>query len=135
MQQSVLLSPKFGEKSSHIFSQSPWNVTAVCGIGCLEEFFVNHPIDVKENYEHALEFPLHFSRLFPNLASLDLPFTAQAFFPGRLSNHSQGLRPTSSEICTKFGVIPLSGPSGNRIRQDTRLQIKGHKNQHFHPVA
>jgi hypothetical protein len=33
MQQPVLLSLKFGAKSSHIFKQSPQNIKAVCGIG------------------------------------------------------------------------------------------------------
>jgi hypothetical protein len=37
-------------------------VTGVCGIGCLacqDQFFVNNPLDVKENDEHAHEFALH----------------------------------------------------------------------------
>jgi hypothetical protein len=59
-------SPKFGAKSSHIFTQSPQNVKVVCGIDCLachNEFFVNNLLDVKENYEHPLGFALHLSRL------------------------------------------------------------------------
>jgi hypothetical protein len=39
----------------------------VCGIDCLacqDDFFVNNPLDVKENYEHALNFVLHLTRLF-----------------------------------------------------------------------
>jgi hypothetical protein len=51
MQQSVLLSPKFGDKSSHIFMQSPQNVTVVCGIDCLayqDEFFMNIPLEVRK---------------------------------------------------------------------------------------
>jgi hypothetical protein len=68
MQQAVLLSPKFGAKSWPVFMQSPQNVTAVCGIDCLdfenECFFVNNPFDVKENYEHALDFVLHLSHPF-----------------------------------------------------------------------
>jgi hypothetical protein len=67
MQQKVLLFPKFGVKSSHIFMQSPLNVTVVCGIDCLafqDEFFVNDPLDVKKNDEHVFHFALHLSRLF-----------------------------------------------------------------------
>jgi hypothetical protein len=36
-------------------------VTVVCRIDCLacqDEFFVNNPLDVKENVEHALDFDL-----------------------------------------------------------------------------
>jgi hypothetical protein len=58
---------KLGAKFSHIFKKSPQNVTVVCGIGCLglqDEFFVNNPLDVKENDEHALNFAFHLSRLF-----------------------------------------------------------------------
>jgi hypothetical protein len=61
-----LLSPKFGAKSSHIFTQSPYKVTVVCGTDCLayqDEFFVNNPPDVKENYEYAPDFAFHLSRL------------------------------------------------------------------------
>jgi hypothetical protein len=41
-----------GAKSSHIFTQSPENVTVACKIDCLachDEFFVNNPLNVKEN--------------------------------------------------------------------------------------
>jgi hypothetical protein len=43
------------------------HVTAVCRIGCLacqNEFFVNNPLDSKENYEHVPDFALHLSCLF-----------------------------------------------------------------------
>jgi hypothetical protein len=59
--------------------------------------------------------------------SLDFPSTAHAFFPERLSTNSQSLRRTFSEICTQFDAVPLSNPSRNRIRSDTRLKIKGRK--------
>jgi hypothetical protein len=67
MQQPVCLLLKFGAKSSHIFTQSPENVTVVCGIDCLacqEELFVNNPLDIKANDEYALDFALQLSRLF-----------------------------------------------------------------------
>jgi hypothetical protein len=66
MQYAVLLS-KFGAKPTHIFMQSPLNITAVCGIGCLacqSEYFVNNPLGAKENNEHALDFALRLSRRF-----------------------------------------------------------------------
>jgi hypothetical protein len=66
-QQSVILTPKFEEKSSYNFMQSPKNFTLICGIGCLacqDEFYVNNSLDVKENYEHALDFAPHLLRLF-----------------------------------------------------------------------
>jgi hypothetical protein len=67
--------------------------------------------------------------------SLDFPYTAHVFLPERLSNHCQGLRRTFFEIRTKFDAVPLSDPSRNRIRSDTRLKIKGRKNQYIHPAA
>jgi hypothetical protein len=51
------------------------------------------------------------------------------------TNQCLGLRRTFSEIFTKFDAVPLSDPSWNRIRPNTRLQIKGHKNQHIHLAA
>jgi hypothetical protein len=66
-QQPVLLSPKFGAKPSHIFMQSPQNVTVVCGIDCLafrDEIFVYNPLEVQENDEHALKFAFHLHHLF-----------------------------------------------------------------------
>jgi hypothetical protein len=94
MQQPVLLSPKFGVKSKHIFTQSPHNTTAVCGIDCLacqDEFFMNSPLDFKENDEHVLAF----------FCLSDL-YTAHAFIPECLSNHFQCLCRAFSEISTKF---------------------------------
>jgi hypothetical protein len=67
MQQPVLLSPKFWAKSSHIFTQLPSNVTVEYGIDCSAchgEFFVKNPLDVKENYEHAIDFALRLSCRF-----------------------------------------------------------------------
>jgi hypothetical protein len=58
MQQSDLLSPKFGAVFAH--------VTVVCRIDCMacqEDFFVNYPLDAKEHDEHALDFVLHPSHL------------------------------------------------------------------------
>jgi hypothetical protein len=41
-------------------------VTVVCrfdSLACQDKFFVNNPLDVKENGERALDFALHLSRL------------------------------------------------------------------------
>jgi hypothetical protein len=59
--------------------------------------------------------------------SFEHPCTAYAFFPECLFNHCQGLRRTSSLMCTKFDAVPFSDPSRNRIRPDTPLQIEGCK--------
>jgi hypothetical protein len=51
MQQPVLLSPKFGKKSSLILMQSWQNVTVVYGIeslACQDEFSVNNPLMSKK---------------------------------------------------------------------------------------
>jgi hypothetical protein len=76
MQQPVLLKPKFGAKSSRIFSQSPQNVTAICGIYYLawqDEFFAKSPLYAKENNERAFDFDLHLLRLFPVSVRLHFP--------------------------------------------------------------
>jgi hypothetical protein len=47
--------------------QSPQNITVVFGSDCLasqDEFFVNDPLDFKENDRHALDFALHLVCLF-----------------------------------------------------------------------
>jgi hypothetical protein len=138
MQQPVLWSPKFGTKSSHIFTQSPQNITVVCGIDCLacqDEFFANNPLDVKKKW-WARSW-LRFSPVspFPVSVSLDFPCTAHAFFPERLSIRCQGLCRSLPEICTEFDAVPFSDTSQNRIGPDTRLQTKGRKNQYFHAAA
>jgi hypothetical protein len=91
---------------------------------------VNNPLDVQENYEHALDFALHLSRLFSVSVNLDFSGTAHAFFPERLSNHCHGLSRNFSKICTKFDAGPLSDSLQNRIitTTTTLLQIKGRKN-------
>jgi hypothetical protein len=81
MQEPVLLSPKFGVKSSTIFIQSPKNVTVVCKIDCLacqEEFFVNNPPD---DYLYVLDFILHPPHLFHSRLSLEFPCMAHASSP------------------------------------------------------
>jgi hypothetical protein len=67
MQQPVILSPNFRAKFSHISTLSPLHVTAVCGNDCLachDEFFINNPLDVKENDEQAFDVGPHQSRRF-----------------------------------------------------------------------
>jgi hypothetical protein len=50
---------------------------------CQGELFVNNPIDVKENYEHALGFALHLSRLF-GLGEFGLSMYGSCFSPQML---------------------------------------------------
>jgi hypothetical protein len=77
---------------------------------------VNNPLHVKENDEYALESAIHLSRIFLVSACLDVPCTAHTFFLERLSNHC-----TFSEISTTFYAVPLSDPSWNHFRPNTRL--------------
>jgi hypothetical protein len=98
---------------------------------CRGELFVRNPLDVTENYEHALDFALHLSRPF---LSLDFSCTPLAFFSERLSNHCQGLRRILSTIFTQFHAVLLSDPSRNSIRPHTRLQMKGRKKS-AHPPS
>jgi hypothetical protein len=67
IQLPVLLSPNFGAKSLHIFTQTSSIITLLRQIDfftCQDELFMSNPLDIKENDEHALEFELHLSHLF-----------------------------------------------------------------------
>ena len=62
-----LLPPKFGATSSHVFTQSPQNITLELGfhtLACWDKFFVHNPPDFKESDYHALEITFHLSGLF-----------------------------------------------------------------------
>jgi hypothetical protein len=50
----------------HLSKNSGTSVVAFrfVSLACQEEFFVNNPLDVSENYEYALDFTLHVSCLF-----------------------------------------------------------------------
>jgi hypothetical protein len=87
-------------------------------LACQDEFFVNNPLDVEENYEHALVLLITCLVSF-GLGEFELSITTYAFFLERLSNHCQGLLDTFSEMCTKFDAVPLSDPFQNHIRPDT----------------
>jgi hypothetical protein len=94
-------------------------------LACQDELFVNNHLDVKENDEHALDFTLHMSCLFRSpwvctfRVRLMLSSLNAYIIIARLSE--------VSEVCIKFDAVPLSDPSQNHIRSDTRLQIKGRK--------
>jgi hypothetical protein len=100
--------------------------------GLSGRIFVNIPLDIKENDEHALDFALQMSRLFFFRSTLNQEL--HSFFPERLSNQYQCLRRTFSDICTNFDASSLSGPRRNRIRPDTQLQIKRRKKS-AHPAS
>jgi hypothetical protein len=51
--------------------------------------------------------------------------TAHTFFPERLPNHRQSIRRIFSDICTNFDAVPLSDPSRNHLKPETRLQFGG----------
>jgi hypothetical protein len=74
---------------------------------------------------------------FSASVSFDMSFkfscTAHAFIPKRLSNHCQRLLCTFFYIYSKFDAVPLSDISRNRIRPDTRLQLKGRKSSTLRP--
>jgi hypothetical protein len=61
----------------------------------------------------SLDFALRLSRLF-GLGEFGLSVYGSCVLP-------------FSEICTKLFAVPLSDPSRNRIRPDTRLKIKERK--------
>jgi len=67
VKQPGLFSPKFGAKSSYVFTQSPQNIAVEPGIHsltCCDKFFVHNPLDVKESDDHALDIAFHLSGLF-----------------------------------------------------------------------
>jgi hypothetical protein len=68
---------------------------------------VNSPLDVRENYEHALDLVLYLPRIF-FLISVTLEFscTAHTFFPEGESNHCQ----SSVVLFTEFAAVLLSVP-------------------------
>jgi hypothetical protein len=107
----------------------PRNVTVVCGSVCLachDEFFVTSPLDVKGDDEDALDGTLHLSLLFRSSSYARVLLV--------LSSPKACL--ISARVCrTTLDAVSLSDPSQNRIRPDTRLQIKGRKNQHVHSAA
>jgi hypothetical protein len=112
----------------------------MCGIdcnSCQNKFFVNSPLEVKGNYENALDFAPHLFRLLVSV-SLDIPFkypcTAYDFFPGYFYKRCQGLRSILLEISSNFDAVPLWDSMGNHNRRDTGLQIKGRKKS-AHPPS
>jgi hypothetical protein len=68
---------------------------------------VKNSFDVKENDNHATDFPLQLSRLFPVSVSFDFPSTAHAFFPERLCNRWQDIRCNLSAIYTESDAHSL----------------------------
>jgi hypothetical protein len=129
MQQQVLLLPKFGAKSSYIlthFAENRYNSMRNWVFGLPGRVLCEESPWCQRNDEHLT---LLFAYLAVSVSvNIDFPCTAHVFFPERLSSHYQGLLRNSFEICTKFEAFPMSNPSRNYIRPDTRLQIKGRKN-------
>jgi hypothetical protein len=67
VKQTGMFPPKFGAMSSHVFMQSPQNVTAepaIHSLACWDKFFAHTPLDVKESDDHALDIAFHLSDLF-----------------------------------------------------------------------
>jgi hypothetical protein len=73
--------------------------------------------------------------LFSVSLSFSSPCMAYAVLPPeRLFNHCRCLCLQFSEICSNCNAVTLLDPSRNRIRPDTRLQIKGRK-ESAHPIS
>jgi hypothetical protein len=87
------------------------------------ELFVNNPLDVKENYELALDFACHSSRFFC-LDEFLLSCMAQAIFPKSLSDHCRGLRRTFHKICIQFDSYLVSEAIRNRIGPDSYILVR-----------
>jgi hypothetical protein len=120
---SQCLSPKFRAKSLHIFTQSPKIVKIVCGIdllACQDKLFMNNPLDIKENVEHALDFAVHLSHFFRSWWVWTFPsllcLRVITINPALVTSNSFG-----QEDC--IVAVPLSYLSWN----DIMTQIKGCK--------
>jgi hypothetical protein len=127
----------WGRQSCCIWSKIPWwklGVRLLDLIGMLGRILCEQ-IPLISNKKMSMLLTLLFTCLFSVSVSLDSPYTAHAFFHGRLSNHCQGLPCTFSEICTKCHAVPLSDPSRNLIVPDTRLQTKWRKESTFYPTV
>jgi hypothetical protein len=64
--ENKIVTTVWGEVFAH-FHKVAMKVTVEFGMGhltCQDEFFVNNPLDVKENDKHDLDFALHLSCLF-----------------------------------------------------------------------
>jgi hypothetical protein len=48
---------------------------------CQYELFMNNPLDVKENDEHAIDFALHLSRLLFGLSEFEFSVYGSSFLP------------------------------------------------------
>jgi hypothetical protein len=91
----------------------------VRGIDCLasqNDFFVKSPLDIKESDEHALDFSLHFP-----LGGLLLCVRAITINPALITNDNHGQENYFVAQMWNTFVVPLSDPSRNRIRPDSRL--------------
>jgi hypothetical protein len=106
-------------------------------LACQEEFFVNNPLDAKENNEHALDFTLHLPHL--SRSALNQANHSNTHLQLMLSSMNTCLiiamvcfYCTLSMICTKSEAHSLLDPSRNCIMPDAQFQIKGHKNP-VHP--
>lgn len=67
VKQPVLLSPKLGTISSHLFTPFPQNFAVVPRIhssACWDNFFVHIPLDIKERDDHVPEMYFHLSGLY-----------------------------------------------------------------------
>jgi hypothetical protein len=96
-------------------------------LACEDKFCVNNPLKCQRKL-WSYSWIFFFSLFSPLFCLREFGFSiGTSCFPERLYNHCQGLRLISSEKCTKFDAVPLSDPSPNRIRPDTRLEMKGRK--------
>jgi hypothetical protein len=92
------------------------------GRSLCEHFFY-----IKENDEHALDFALRLPRHFRSVWVWTFPVLLVLSSPQVCVVTDRVSVAISSEICTKFDAVPLSDPSRNRVRTDTRFQINGRK--------
>jgi hypothetical protein len=95
-------------------------------LACHDKLFVNNPLDIKENDEHAPDFSLHLSCL------LRSQWVWIFHFQLMLSSLNACLITAMVSVVLfqdvhKINAVPLLDPSWNRIRPDIRLQIKGCK--------
>jgi hypothetical protein len=134
---SSFISKVWGEVFAH-FDVVAIKFTLVCGIHCLAcraEFFAKKsPWSQRKLWACSWLCSSHVSP-FSVSVSLGFQRPAHASSPNACLIIASVSITFLSEICTRFVAHSLWGPSRNRIRPDTRLQMKGRKNQHVHSAV
>jgi hypothetical protein len=134
MQEVLLLSLKFGAKSSHIFRQSAWNVTVVRGISLQARILCEQsPRCRRKCWACSWLFSSPVSPIF-GLRELGLSVYDSCFPLLKAYLIISRAPVTHFRDLHKIWCFPLSNPSRNFMRPIIWLQIKG-RNKPVHLLS